>query len=169
MTAKDKKEILDYVVKELKYYKKDLYHETESALKNYAYNKIMIEKNDKRIKEIWEKGLTDQIKKVTMERVSGGKVEYKGVPEKEIDTIEYLQKENMKLEKRIIRIENALECIKNEPNYKILEMRYFNKYTLEEIEIEIGLSIKTIRNHLKKMIKILQNLIFQEILFQEIS
>ena len=169
MTVKDKKEILDYVVKELKYYKKDLYHETESALKNYAYNKIMIEKNDKRIKEILEKGLTNQIKKTTMERVSGGKVEYKGVPEKEIDTIEYLQKENMKLEKRIIRIENALECIKNEPNYKILEMRYFNKYTLEEIEIETGLSIKTIRNHLKKMVKILQNLIFQEILLQEIS
>lgn len=169
MTAKDKKEILDYVVKELKYYKKDLYHETESALKNYAYNKIMIEKNNKRIKEIWEKGLTNPIRRGTMERVSGGKIEYKGVPEKEIDTIEYLQKENVKLEKRIIRIENALECIKNEPNYKILEMRYFNKYTLEEIEIEIGLSIKTIRNHLKKMVKILQNLIFQEILLQEIS
>ena len=169
MTEKDKKEILEYVVKELRFYKRDLYQETEKALKNYAYNKIMMEKNKKRIKEIWEKGLNEQIRKATMERVSGGKVEYKGIPEKEIDRIEYLQKENIKLEKRIIRIENALECIKVNPYYKIIEMRYFNKYTLEEIEVETGLSIKTIRNHLKNMIGILQNLIFQEIVLQEIS
>ena len=169
MTEKDKKEMLEYIVKELRLYKRDLYQETEKALKNYAYNKIMMEKNNKRIKDILDKGLNEQIRRVTTERVKGGKIEYKGVPEKEIDRIEYLQKENIKLEKRIIRIENALECIKNEPNYKILEMRYFNKYTLEEIEVETGLSIKTIRNHLKKMVKILQNLIFQEILLQEIS
>lgn len=169
MTEKDKKEILEYISKELKLFKRDLYFETENVLRTYNYNKIIIEKNNKRIQDIYYNGIIPETKRLTIDRVKGGKIEYNGIPEKEINRIEYLQEENLKIEKRIIRIENALECIKDEPNYNILEMRYFNGYTLEKIEQETGLSVKAIRYNLNKMIKNLQPLIFPEIMFQEIN
>ncbi len=109
--------------------------------------------------------LEGNIKKVRpVENVQGGLKKYEGIPEIELERIEHLKFENAKLEKRIIRVDNALEGIKNDGYYDIIILRYFKEWTIDEIAEDFEVDRRTIGRNRTRLIKKLQYSLFPEVL-----
>ena len=165
MTEKDIDRIADRVAEKLRQVKKtDRYKETEAMLRAYPNYKRIIEKNNSRIDEILKNGLVETVKIKTGENVQGGLKKYEGVPEKEIEKIEHLKSENLKMEKRIIRVDNALMNIRNDKYYNVIALRYFKEWTIDEIADEMNVDRKTVGRNRTRLIKELQFNLFPELL-----
>ena len=165
MTEKDIDKIAEKVVEKIKQVNKtDKYKETEALLRAYPNYKRTIERNNERIAEILINGLGERKKGKPSENVQGGLKKYEGVPEKEVEKIEHLKAENLKIEKRIIRIDNALMNIEDDKYYEIIVLRYFKGWTIDEIAEEFGVTGKTIGTNRSRLVKELQFNLFPEIL-----
>ena len=165
MTEKDIDRIADRVAEKLRQVKKiDRYKETEAMLRAYPNYKRIIEKNNSRIDEILKNGLVETVKIKTGENVQGGLKKYEGVPEKEIEKIEHLKSENLKMEKRIIRVDNALMNIRNDKYYNVIALGYFKEWTIDEIADEMNVDRKTVGRNRTRLIKELQFNLFPELL-----
>ena len=165
MTEKDIDRIADRVAEKLRQVKKiDRYKETEAMLRAYPNYKRIIEKNNSRIDEILKNGLVETVKIKTGENVQGWLKKYEGVPEKEIEKIEHLKSENLKMEKRIIRVDNALMNIRNDKYYNVIALRYFKEWTIDEIADEMNVDRKTVGRNRTRLIKELQFNLFPELL-----
>ena len=165
MTEKDIDRIADRVAEKLRQIRKiDRYKETEAMLRAYPNYKRIIEKNNSRIDEILKNGLGETVKIKTGENVQGGLKKYEGVPEKEIEKVEHLKSENLKMEKRIIRVDNALMNIKNDKYYEVIVLRYFKEWTIDEIADEMDVDRKTVGRNRTRLVKELQFNLFPEIL-----
>lgn len=165
MNEKDIEKIADRVAERLiQISKTDKYKETEAMLRAYPNYKRIIEKNNERINEILKTGL-GKIKKIKpVESVQGGVKKYEGLPELELERIEHLKSENAKVEKRIIRVDNALEGIKNDGYYEVIVLRYFKEWTIDEIADEMDVDRKTVGRNRTRLVKELQFNLFPEIL-----
>ena len=165
MTEKDIDGIANKVVEKLKTNQKnDYYKETEAMLKAYPNYKLTIERNNERIQEILKNGIGEQKKSVNNDvRVKGGIVEFKGIPEIEIEKIEHLKAENLKIEKRIIRIDNALIHIENDPYFEIIDVKYFKNWTIEEIAEKLNVDRRTIGRNRTRLVKSMQYDLFPEV------
>ena len=164
MTEIEIDRIADRVAEKLRQVKKiDRYKETEAMLRAYPNYKRIIEKNNSRIDEILKNGLVETVKIKTGENVQGLK-KYEGVPEKEIEKIEHLKSENLKMEKRIIRVDNALMNIRNDKYYNVIALRYFKEWTIDEIADEMNVDRKTVGRNRTRLIKELQFNLFPELL-----
>ena len=165
MNEKDIEKIADRVAEKLRQSNKtDKYKETEAMLRAYPNYKRIIEKNNERINDIIEKGLGEVRRGKIEENVQGGLKKYEGVPEKEIDRIEHLKSENLKMEKRIIRVDNALMNIRNDKYYNVIALRYFKEWTIDEIADEMNVDRKTVGRNRTRLIKELQFNLFPELL-----
>ena len=142
----------------------DKYKETEAMLRAYPNYKRIIEKNNERINDIIENGLGEVRKGKREENVQGGLKKYEGVPEKEIEKIEHLKSENLKMEKRMLRVENALMSIEGDKYYSVIYFRYLKEWTIEKIAKELGVTEKTVGTNRTKLVKKLQFNLFPEIL-----
>lgn len=165
MTEKDIDRIADRVAERLRQIRKiDRYKETEALLRAYPNYKKIIERNNERVKEILENGLGETKKVRPVENVQGGLKKYEGLPELELERIEHLKSENAKLEKRVIRVDNALEGIKNDGYYDIIILRYFKEWTIDEIAEDFEVDRRTIGRNRTRLIKKLQYSLFPEVL-----
>ena len=165
MTEKDIEKIAEKVAEKLSNVKRtDKYKETEAILRAYSNYKITIRKNIERIEEIEKNGLNEIKKSRLDENVQGGVKKNEGIPEIEIERIEHLKEENLKIEKRMIRVENALLHICEDKYYRIIPLRYFKNFTIEEIADELCVDRKTIGRNRTRLIKELQYNLFPEIL-----
>ena len=165
MTEIEIDRIADRVAEKLRQVKKiDRYKETEAMLRAYPNYKRIIEKNNSRIDEILKNGLVETVKIKTGENVQGGLKKYEGVPEKEIEKIEHLKSENLKMEKRIIRVDNALMNIRNDKYYNVIALRYFKEWAIDEIADEMNVDRKTVGRNRTILIKELQFNLFPELL-----
>ena len=165
MTEIEIDRIADRVVEKLRQVNKiDKYKETEAMLRAYPNYKRIIEKNNERINGIIENGLGEVRKGKREENVQGGLKKYEGVPEKEIEKIEHLKSENLKMEKRIIRVDNALMNIEGDKYYNVIYFRYLKEWTIEEIARELGVTEKTVGTNRTRLVKKLQFNLFPEVL-----
>ena len=144
--------------------KTDKYKETEAMLRAYPNYKRIIEKNNERINDIIENGLGEARKRKREENVQGGLKKYEGIPEKEIEKIEHLKSENLKMEKRMLRVENALMSIEGDKYYNVIYFRYLKEWTIEEIARELGVTEKTVGTNRTRLVKKLQFNLFPEVL-----
>ena len=165
MNEKDIDRIADRVAEKLRQANKTVkYKETEAMLRAYPNYKRIIEKNNERINDIIENGLGEVRKGKREENVQGGLKKYEGVPEKEIEKIEHLKSENLKMEKRMLRVENALMSIEGDKYYSVIYFRYLKEWTIEKIAKELGVTEKTVGTNRTKLVKKLQFNLFPEIL-----
>ena len=165
MTEKDIEKIAEKVAEKLRQVSRtDKYKETEALLRAYPNYKRVIERNNERIQEILKNGIGEQKKSVNNDvRVKGGIVEFKGIPEIEIEKIEHLKAENLKIEKRIIRIDNALIHIENDPYFEIIDLKYFKNWTTEEIAEKLNVDRRTIGRNRTRLVKSMQYDLFPEV------
>lgn len=95
-----------------------------------------------------------------------------------IDFTEELQDDYVKIQEKIQEIskiqsvvdivENALDSIRNNKHFKIIELKYFQEMTHEEIAEELYINEKTVRRNKNYLIKQLQLCIFQKIRLKSI-
>ena len=165
MNEKDIEKIADRVAEKLIQANKiDKYKETEAMLRAYPNYKRIIEKNNERINDIIENGLGESRRGKIEETVQGGLKKYEGIPEKEIEKIEHLKSENLKMEKRMLRVENALMSIEDDKYYNVIYFRYLKEWTIEEIARELGVTEKTVGTNRTRLVKELQFNLFPEVL-----
>ena len=164
--------------------------EIEKALDNYfkrksdLYNKIVTEKNTykkvedmlkyynrfkKRIKFIQNNMDNIILKKSSgISEMSGGSFEYKSDLEKKEEIREQNKKLIGKYQTIVNLIDEALEEIKDDEYYKIIELRYFENETIENISKILHTADRNIRRHRNRLINELSEIIFPEEILEKI-
>ena len=127
------------------------YQKTEKLISSYNLLKSAVERKKLAIEEIELNGLTPNNATIK-ERVQGGNTEYKSEIEKKEERAEKLRNEIEYFNKIIELIESALKTIEKDKYYKIIELKYFNKKTLEEISEDLNISIITVKRNKNRLI-----------------
>ena len=155
--AKSNKELIKEVIEELR--KSNLinydyltpYQKTEKLISSYNLLRSSITRKINLMEDIEKNGLTPKNSGIT-ERVKGGTENYKSDIEKKEDRLEFIKQDISFTENIVMQIESALESIKDDKYYKIIELKYFNKKTLEEIADEFDVDVRTIKRNKNRII-----------------
>ncbi|HEY4532517.1 MAG TPA: sigma-70 family RNA polymerase sigma factor [Fusobacterium sp.] len=161
MTEKEMQKLAGIVLNQLEQkekLKKDLnpYRKTEKLLKYYNIFKKKLE-----IKR-------EELKNIVIKHSSGvagggeGTFSYKADIEKIEDKREFLEEEIQRYEKIILKVDNALEEIKQDKYYSLIELRYFQNCRWEDIEERLEIDHSTIYRNIKRLINELSVTLFPE-------
>lgn len=167
MNEKDIEKIADRIIERIKNDKeikteKQLtpFQKTEKLLSELVLLKGAIDSKNMLIEDLKKEGILIQ-KKETGVNVQASKI-YLSELEKVENRIEKLKEEIVRIENVISMVERALDTIKNDKYYKIIEMKYFDDLTFEFIAEKLNISVITAKRHKNKMIRQLQLIIFSD-------
>ena len=136
------------------------FQKTEKLLSELALLKGAIDSKNMLIEDLKKEGISIQ-KRETGVNVQSSKV-YLSELEKVENKIENLQEEIARIENVVNMVERALDTIKNDKYYKIIEMKYFDDLTFEFIAEKLDISERTAKRHKNYMIRQLQLIIFSD-------
>ena len=167
MNEKDIERIADKIIERMKTDReikteKQLtpFQKTEKLLSELSLLKGAIDSKNMLIEDLKKEGISIQ-KKETGVNVQSSKV-YLSELEKVENRIEKLQEEIVRIENVVNMVERALDTIKNDKYYKIIEMKYFDDMTFEYIAENLDISERTAKRHKNYMIRQLQLIIFSD-------
>lgn len=140
---------------------KSAYAKTESLLYNYrAFKKIVAERMDE----------IEEIKKYGVPKKSGAVVQYgsggsvaRGIvlPEESVESaVRRIQASVEETVQAIALIDKCMAQLKSDPYYRILEMRYFEGRTQEDISVEFGCSQVSISKNKSRLVRELSMRLF---------
>ena len=136
------------------------FQKTEKLLSELALLKGAIDSKNMLIEDLKKEGISIQ------KRETGGNVQtskiYLSELEKVENRIEKLQEEIVRIENVVNMVERALDTIKNNKYYDIIEMKYFDELTFEHISEKLDISVITAKRYKNKMIRQLQLVIFSD-------
>lgn len=140
---------------------KTAYQKTEQLMYNYVGFKRVVEERLREIEEIRVHGVPGTCGSVG-ERVQGGLLPHGIVlPEESVENAVRSVEASVQQTVRVISlIDKGLERLKSDPYYKILEMRYFEGRTQEDIALVYNCSQVTISKNKSRLIKQLSMYIF---------
>ena len=136
------------------------FQKTEKLLSELALLKGAIDSKNMLIEDLKKEGISIQ-KRETGVNVQSSKV-YLSELEKVENRIEKLQEEIVRIENVVNMVERALDTIKNNKYYDIIEMKYFDDLTFEHISEKLDISVITAKRYKNKMIRQLQLVIFSD-------
>nr|DAK36122.1 MAG TPA: RNA polymerase sigma factor [Caudoviricetes sp.] len=167
MNEKDIDRIADKIIERMKTDKeikteKQLtpFQKTEKLLSELSLLKGAIDSKNMLIEDLKKEGISIQ-KKETGVNVQASKV-YLSELEKVENKIEKLEEEIARIGNVVNMVERALDTIKNDKYYKIIEMKYFDELTFEHISEKLNISVITAKRYKNKMIRQLQLVIFSD-------
>ena len=167
MNEKDIDRIADKIIERMKNEKeikteKQLtpFQKTEKLLSELSLLKGAIDSKNMLIEDLKKEGISIQ-KRETGVNVQSSKV-YLSELEKVENRIEKLQEEIARMENVISMVERALDTIRNDKYYNIIEMKYFEDLTFEDIAEKLNISVRTAKRHKNFMIRQLQLIIFSD-------
>lgn len=167
MNEKDIDRIADKILEKIKNEKeikteKQLtpFQKTEKLLSELALLKGAIDSKNMLIEDLKKEGISIQ-KRETGVNVQSSKI-YLSELEKVENRIEKLQEEIVRIENVVNMVERALDTIKNNKYYDIIEMKYFDELTFEHISEKLDISVITAKRYKNKMIRQLQLVIFSD-------
>lgn len=167
MNEKDIDRIADKIIERMKNEKeikteKQLtpFQKTEKLLSELSLLKGAIDSKNMLIEDLKKEGISIQ-KRETGVNVQSSKV-YLSELEKVENRIEKLQEEIARIENVVNMVERALDTIRNDKYYKIIEMKYFDDMTFEYIAENLDISERTAKRHKNYMIRQLQLIIFSD-------
>lgn len=137
------------------------YKKTEILLYNYETLKKAVEQKDEDIKYIQEHGLPERSKSIVFYSTSSGSI---SAEERYLELIERYQLEKAETERDIKKIENALDKVRNDKYFKIIELKYLKQTakTDEEIAEIMGKDRTTISRNRKRLINSIKTILFPE-------
>lgn len=153
------KEIIEELKKEklIKENKQTPYQKTEILLYSYQDYIKAIEEKKKIIKEIQQHGLKQKSKSVVLYGSSSGNDK-----DPEYEKIQAILN-SINLTKRLIAlIDSALNTIKDDEYYYIIEQKYFKKKTFEDISEEVDKDVSTISRNRSRLINKISILLFSD-------
>ena len=136
------------------------FQKTEKLLSELSLLKGAIDSKNMLIEDLKKEGISIQ-KKETGVNVQASKV-YLSELEKVENKIEKLQEEIARIKNVVNMVERALDTIRNDKYYKIIEMKYFDDMTFEYIAENLDISERTAKRHKNYMIRQLQIIIFSD-------
>lgn len=142
---------------------KTAYQKTEQLLYNFrGFQKIVAERMDE-IEEIKKYGVPQSCGAVT-ERVQGGTLP-SGIVLPEESVEQAVRRIHCAIEStvRVIAlVERSMELLKNDPYFAILEMRYFDNRTLEDIAAYFNCDTSTVSRNRSRLVKELSLRLFPD-------
>lgn len=140
---------------------KSAYSKTEALLYNYMGFCKIVDERRKEIADIRKFGVPQSCGAVG-ERVQGGNVPHGIVlPEESVESaVHRIECAIEGTVHAIALIDKCMAALKNDPYYRILEMRYFEGRTQEDIAMEYGVSQVTISNNKSRLVRELAMRIF---------
>lgn len=142
---------------------KTAYQKTESLLYNYRGFKKIVAERTAEIAEIQRYGVPQRSGSIVQYGGNTGGINRTQLPEESVEAAIKHIEESMKETKRVINlIDNSMYSLRNDPYYKILEWRYFDGRTQEDIALSFNCSQVTISNNNSRLIKDLALRIFPE-------
>ena len=136
------------------------FQKTEKLLSELALLKGAIDSKNMLIEDLKKEGISIQ-KRETGVNVQSSKI-YLSELEKVENRIEKLKEEIVRIENVVNMVERALDTIKNNKYYDIIEMKYFDELTFEHISEKLDISVITAKRYKNKMIRQLQLVIFSD-------
>ena len=133
---------------------KTAYQKTEQLLYNYVGLKRIVKERNQEIEEIKKHGVP-QTCGANNERVQNGNLPHGIVlPEESIESrIAAIQASVKGVVDVLNMIDKAMSTIQSDPYYKVLEYRYFDGRTQEDIAFEFGCSQVTISNNKSRLVR----------------
>lgn len=136
------------------------FQKTEKLLSELSLLKGAIDSKNMLIEDLKKEGISIQ-KKKTEVNVQASKI-YLSELEKVENRIEKLKEEIVRIENVVNMVERALDTIRNNKYYDIIEMKYFDELTFEHISEKLDISVITAKRYKNKMIRQLQLIIFSD-------
>lgn len=146
---------------------KSIYSKTESVLYKYPLLKKAIEDRKEQIDTIELYGIPHRSKSFTVFNPISGYVDARSEYEKKEDMIEQLKTSVAVSVERLKPIEMALAQVAGDPYYGIIEMKYFQKKTMEQIATHFGCDTSTAQRHKNKLLSVIKFHLFGEEILNE--
>ena len=169
--VKSNKELIKEVIKEVieELWKMNLlkaellnpFQKMEKLLYMYTGLKLSIDRKKNQLEDLEKNGIIPLIMGIS-ERVDGGIIDHKSEVEKQEDRKEKLKNEIDYFEKTVDLINNALDTIRADKYFKIIELKYFNRKTIDEISEEMNVEERTIRRNKNRLINELVHVFISE-------
>ena len=133
---------------------KTAYQKTEQLLFNYRGFCRIAEEKKQEIEELRKYGVPKKCGGVSEFVNKGGMPQGIVLPEESVeDAVRSVQRSVQDIVQVISKIDNAMYALRNDPYYKILEMRYFNGRTQEDIALELKCSQQNVSKNKSRLVK----------------
>jgi RNA polymerase sigma factor (sigma-70 family) len=143
------------------------FQKTEQLLYNYKNFKAAIEDKQEQIMTIQEIGVPQKSKSITS-FTGGGSYEIQSEGDKAEDKIQAIESSIVVTRKFISIIDNALRKIGDDPYFGIIQLKYFDEKTREEIAELMGVDVSTITRNKNRLINMLKITLFSDEVIYEI-
>lgn len=146
---------------------KSAYAKTEALLYNYVGFKRVVDERLQEIEDLRKHGVPKQ-SPGTMERVQTSNVHGIVLEEDSVEgAIANVQRSVKSTQEALTLIDNAMSSLKSDPYYKILQYRYFEGRTQEDIAAELGCSQVSISKNNSRLIRELALRLFPDQIIKE--
>ena len=145
------------------------FQKTEQLLYNYSgFKKAVIDKK-RQIQEIKQNGTPQKSNSITTYSASSiDATRPYGEEEKISEAIEALENSIRTTEQFVMVLEDAINSLKEDPYFKIIEMKYIEKNTREDISLYFGVDASTISRNKNRLINSLQIRLFSDEVIHQI-
>lgn len=139
----------------------NFYKKTEIVLYNYEKLKLAVKQKDDDIKYITDHGLPERSKSIVFYSTSSGNV---SAGDRYVELIEKYRVEKAETERDIARIDNALNKVKDDKYYRIIELKYIKQEakTDEEIAEILEKDQSTISRNRNRLMNAIKTILFPE-------
>ena len=139
------------------------YQKTETLLYNYRGFKKLVEQRMQEIETIRQCGVPQRSKSIVQFSSRTNTVQGTVLPEESVEQAVYRVMCSIEDTVQAIEmVDNGMVTLQGDPYYEVLEMRYFDGLTQEDIGIKFGVSQVTISNNLKRLVRELSLQLFPD-------
>ena len=145
------------------------YQKTEKLLYNYVGFKRIVEDKLQQIEDLKKYGIPEKDGSIVAYSPRGGTVQGTVLQEESVEqAIRTVQDSIVQTQGAIDLVDNGMAMLKGDPYYKILEMRYFEGRTQDDIAAEFNCSQVTISNNKSRLVRELSMQMFPDQVASEI-
>jgi DNA-directed RNA polymerase specialized sigma subunit len=142
---------------------KTAYQKTEQLLYNYNGFKRIVAEKQREIEELREYGVPQKSGSIVEYSPHGGTVQGTVLPEESVENaVRNVEASVQGTVEAIALIDKCMALISTDPYYKILEYRYFDGRTQEDIAAEFNCSQVTISNNKNRLVRELSMRLFPD-------
>lgn len=149
--------------------KKSAYQKTESLLYNYRGFKKIVQDRLREIEELRKYGVPQKSGSIVQYTPHTGTVGQLVLPEESVENaVKRVEESIVDTVRAIDLVDKSMVALKNDPYYKVLEMRYFEGRSQEDIAMVFGCSQATISNNQSRLVRELSMQLFPSQVADEI-
>ena len=138
------------------------YKKTEKLLYNYLGFKRIVQEKMQEIDDLRKYGVPEKSVSIVEYSPKSGTPVVRTVEETVDAAIANVQRSVEGTVQAIALIDKCMDALKSDPYYKILEMRYFEGRTQEDIALEFGVTQVTISTNKSRLVKALAMRLFPD-------